>query len=327
MEELLNPYHFVHSSVFQKIKQAFWEAPLETFKASRIIWRGLNGKTVITNAVPFWNLVCQDAACLKDKTWQRFRGWSEGLHTIASLSVSQQKVISTAQIAEKLCGRICEKDERGILIKLYSPYYKNFQKYGKTDVPYPAEMEERVYFIGPALIRYSLYIIGTAWAEDLLCPYDIVVFDHVIFHYHTPSMGESAKPLMDDWMIIHHLSGQAERRGARIATATQYGKFLSELFPMPTPYYPALSIMSENFSPSQKSGYITTLFGKYCISQTNQSGYYKVTKDLPRVRFIELVEPYQILEVQDNEPIAPWLLEPGYTLTKINTKKESINAK
>jgi len=311
-------YHFVSSPEFKKIKAAFWEAPLETFQASRIIWHGLNGKTVITNAVPFWNLVCRDAAYSKDKTWRRFRWWCEDFHKHAALTKGKEEVTTIAQIAEKLSARICDKTENWILIKLYSTYYENFQEYGQTDVPYPAKVVEEVYYIGPALVRYALYIMGTAWAEILLCPYDIIVFDQIIFQYHTPSIREDTEFLWHDWMIIHHLSGQAERRSARIGTAVQYGKFLSELFPMPRPYYPALAIMSDEFSPSQKGGYISTLFGKYCISSTNTSGYYKVTKELPRVRFIELVEPYQILEVKESEPIAPWLLEPGYALTKIN---------
>jgi hypothetical protein len=308
MGELMNPYEIVHSQLFNQIKEAFWEAPLDTFIASRIIWRGLNGKVVATNAVPFWNLVCRDAAYKKDKTWQRFRYWSEDLHKKAALSVVEQKVSSTAQIAEKLFGRVCEKNERGILVRLYSNGV--FQKYGLTDVPFPAEVEERAYFIGPALVRYSLYIMGSAWAEDLLCPFAIVVFDHPIFQ-----MEGSAR--MNDWLIIHHFSGQAERRAARVGAAAEYGKFLSEMFPMPRPYYPALAIMNEDFSPALLGGYITTLFGKYCLSSTNQSGYYKVVKELPSVRFIELVEPYKIIEVQDDEPIAPWLLEPGYTLARL----------
>jgi hypothetical protein len=301
MGELLSPYHLVYTEEFQQIKKLFWEAPLDVMRGSRIVWQGLNGKTVITNAVPFWELVCRDAACLKDKTWQRFRGWSEDFHKHAAFTILENEIVGTAHIAERLFARICEKDERGILLQLCSG------KYGLTDIPFPARIQERAYFIGPALVRYSLYIMGSAWAEDLLCPYDVIVLDHTIFHNH-PSC------VMNDWMIIHHLSAQAERRSARLGAAVRYGKFLSELFPMPRPYYPSLAIMRDDFLSSQRGGYITKLFGKYCISKTNQSGYYKVVKELPNVRFIELVESYQVLEVQDTEPLAPWLNKPGYTL-------------
>jgi|GEM_PF-5458602 len=317
-----DPKDFVWHPQFREACEQIRTNP-ESILLSRIEWEGLNGVAVITNAVPFWYIVHCEAASLSDKTWRRWRGWCEKFHQWCATHTQRSQIESISNIVAALPSRISFAKPKYCLVKLYSPYFKIFLEYGLNEelTPRPAALLEEQYYVGPALVQYHLFVLGTGWGEVLLAPFKVYLEDKLLFHYETPTISDSAAIVMNDWAIIHHLAGQAERRAFRIGIASEYGSMMSHLFPPPPSSVSRsaiLAVMESSFSPAKRGGYITKEFGKYCLSPVKESGFYRVVKERPNVKVLALLEPYKVLQALPHPSRSPWLCQGGWTLAPVH---------
>lgn len=233
----------------------------------------LNGNKFTTNGVPFENMVLRDSRSLSDKTWQRFRGWSDDF----TWKIADREVI------EKLNP---ELDDQG--------YYK-FDIYTWNVEKNPL-MSEKRYLFGH-LVYEKIYVYDTGRYEEKSAMYEIISDSgEVIFKY-------SGKKDDDDWKIVAELSGQKDRRTARISIAEKHGQMmpiamsmLGVNIPNNIPKEEILPLIESDFLVSDRGGYIVRSFGKFAISKTNKTGgYYKITKELEKIRFISLIEEFKII--------------------------------
>lgn len=231
----------------------------------------LEGKIFVTNGVPFENLVLIESYSRSDKTWKNWRGWSENF---------------TSRIADTI-------DEETEAVQVDSEGRYMFRGYSWNYDEHP--LMSKKFFLFGHLIRVDRWIEDTIQWETRSATYEIVADNgEIIFSYN----GEYNS---DDWKIIADLSGQAERRRARIAISQQHGMMAPVLLSMLGMEIPnkkklgdqILPLMECDFEKSERGGFIVRGFGKFAISRTNKSGYYKVTAEKPRVRFITLVEEFK----------------------------------
>lgn len=235
----------------------------------------LEGKTFFTNAVPFENIILKDSISLSDKTWKRYRHWAEDFTYSISDNIITQKLNP-------------EINEMG---------YYEFQGYWWNPETEPL-MSEKYYLFGH-LIREKIYVRDTGRIETKSAIFEIIADNgEVIYKYN------NNYDLDDyDWKVIAELSGQKDRRLARISIAQKHGHMMPIVMSELGIYIPnekqkekLLPLLESDFEKSDRGGYIVRGFGKFAISQINKTGYYKVTKELEKVKFISLVEEFKIVE-------------------------------
>lgn len=246
----------------------------------KIRWVSLSGTTFTTNAVPFENHVIVATNSRSDKTWNDFRGWSKSFAHFAEAKLSKREIVegeeayfAPATLVEKytLFGEVI------------------FRAYTKL---IPADERGRG-VLAPSGQEYQ----ETGWIHEEHARFE-VVSDAGDTIFQGPATDGN------DWKIIAELSGQAERRRARVSLANQHGHMYPVLLnrlgigiPRPEGNGKIVPLMADSFKPSNRGdGFAVVGLGKVMISKENQAGYYEVIRETEKVRFIRLVERYQQLE-------------------------------
>lgn len=228
------------------------------------------------NAVPFLNIVYKDSLNWSDKTWKRYRGWSSWFTKFCATTINEERIT------------------RGKVTIPGCPYVFNAEE--------GYHLVVTSYYIFGHLVRVEKWISNTDWKVVESSGYIILNDTGVLFQYKGGVFQVPGGYDDDDWKIISELSGQAERRKMRIGlggTTLMIG--LSQLgFRIPRKDLGVvIPLMEEDFKPTERGSFIVTSFGKYIITDTNKSGFYRVIKEKQNVRFAELIEEYH--KIQEGE--------------------------
>jgi len=226
-------------------------------KTHIIKFTDLNGDVFVTNGVLFDNLIQEESANLSDKTWQRQRNWpGQLLYNMVTKKVTEAVEIDIdAQGCYRLDGhQFRYAAQPPIAVRSY------WNGYLLREVISPKD--------GPPLVEREASFNVISSSGD------------VIFTY----------PDDDNaWEIIHMLSGQSDRRDIRLEIANTRGRAMTEVVTAPQKKQGQILALAR-FAKSDRGGYINRRIGKYVITQENIPGYYRVTKELDRIRFATLVK-------------------------------------
>lgn len=269
----------------------------------KIQWIDLkNGTPFTTNGVPFENIVLWERISRSDKTWKRWSGWSEYFHC---RSGALEKV------------RVVHRDDPDF--QLLAQELDKCLWHDLSHCEYFIAIKEASWWLfGHCVARKLTWLYKekdgaieeSGWMGQIGPYFKIFCDDGTIFERRKPVQphwGQRVEilPYEADWRVLHELSGQAMRRKIRIAinslggslatyALAQLGAGIPTLAPSSGELLP---LVEWDFIPSKRGdGWAVTGLGKVLISRTCQAGYYKIIKETEKVRFIELVEPFRVIE-------------------------------
>jgi hypothetical protein len=232
----------------------------------KIKFTDLNNKTFAIPGVYFENLILKDSLNRSDKTWQRFRTWADDLPYYVCYNA----------------GQITEQKEK---IELTSEGYYDFQGFPFYYEKQPL-LSQKGYLLGHLLYQ-NLNPYDTGRIIEISAKFEVLdENNNIIF------VKDNYKRNDDDWRIIAELSGQAAHRLERVAISQKHGHMTTMFVHVPTKQEinDVIPIISTDFQISEKGGYIVKSLGKFILSKENKTGYYKVTKEMEKVKFIVLKE-------------------------------------
>lgn len=274
----------------------------------KILCQDLNGKKFLISPVVFESYIFDDFFRKSDKTWRRYREWSD--YFIFDMFFSHDKDFPhILREVDEVCKEL-ELDEQGRYV-----FYNlglEFDKYYLKPDKFPLHCRTRLY--RDYVLEKFFYPENFGVYRYEKAKWTIFLGDKPIFEF--PK--DYDKDPKGDWKIIHELSGQKVRRQIRVELSRSHGSLFGRFFNAVTPsdalferYKEILPLQGDWFLPSDKGNFIIKGKGKYIISNSNvkRTGYYRIVKELDNVRFVELVEPFWIQPIFDDGTLGDKIYE------------------